>query len=257
MALDLRRVFIGFTLMASAAAAALSGGCSSLPPANGPTVGVRNDSDAPLRATFWVGDRDEQRPGQPANMTAQETLEIPPYGTKQFRLSAFSGYDSPTRSFVRVQIQPVGASFQPTSQHWFELNPPSPYTVRVYGVTPNLRFDRVGGGSMVAVPSDLWFRNATAGMNTSGAGSVRVYGANRGQPANGKGLNSPAAMSVSGGATTKPATVTTTANRATTTTTATGRVVTGTPRTPTAKNQFNQPATPVANVPTDRGSGND
>lgn len=255
MALALRRIFIGFTLLASAAAAALSGGCSSLPPANGPTVGVRNDSDAPLRATFWVGDRDDQRPGQPANMTAQETLEIAPFGTKQFKLGAFSGFDSPTSSFVRVQIQPVGASFQPTAQHWFELNPPSPYTVRVHGVKPNLQFDRVGGGSMVAVPSDLWFRNATAAMNTSSSsGSVRVFGASRGQPANGKALNSPATISVSGATNTaKPGQFTTTANRAATTTTANGRVISGTPRT-ASKNQFNQPATPVTSVPTDRGN---
>jgi hypothetical protein len=146
------------------------GGCSSLPPQTGPTVGVRNDSDAPLRATFWIGDRDEQRAGAKAEMQAQETMEIPPYGTKQFRLGTFSGYDSPTESFVRVQIQPVGATFVAQPQHWYELNPPSPYTIRVHGLKPGLQFERVGGGTMAMVPPELWFMNATpAMMAASGA----------------------------------------------------------------------------------------
>jgi len=141
--------------------AALAGGCSSMPPANGPTVGVRNDSDAPLRATFWVGDRSDQRPGERADMKAQETMEIPPFGTRQFRLGAFSGYDSPTTSFVRVQIQPVGPSFVSQPQYWYELNPPSPYTIRVHGMKPKLEFDRAGAGTIVMIPPELWFHNAT------------------------------------------------------------------------------------------------
>lgn len=145
------------------------GGCSSLTPQTGPTVGVRNDSDAPLRATFWIGDRDEQRPGAKAEMQAQETMEIPPYGTKQFRLGAFSGYDSPTASFVRVQIQPVGPSFVAQPQFWYELNPPSPYTIRVHGLKPGLQFERVGGGTMAMVPPELWFMNATPAMMTASA----------------------------------------------------------------------------------------
>lgn len=146
------------------AAGAMGGGCSSLPPQTGPTVGVRNDSDAPLRATFWIGDRDEQRPGAKAEMQAQETLEIPPYGTRQFRLGTFAGYSSPTESFVRVQIQPVGASFVAQPQFWYELNPPSPYTLRVHGLKPDLKFERVGGGTMAMVPPELWFMNATPAM---------------------------------------------------------------------------------------------
>lgn len=150
-------------IVAAATTAALfAGGCNTISPETGPTVGVRNDSDAPLRATFWIGDRQEQRPGAHADMKAQETLEIPPFGTKQFRLRAFSGYDSPTESFVRVQIEPVGPSFQHQTQYWYELNPPSPYTIRVHGLKPNLAFERAGGGTMVMVPGDLWFRNADA-----------------------------------------------------------------------------------------------
>lgn len=160
-------------------AGVLAGGCNTLPPDNGPTLGVRNDSDAPLRATFWIGDRTSQRPGGRADMNPQETLEIPAFGTKQFRLGAFSGYQSPTESFVRVQIQPVGPSFQASSQHWFELNPPSPYTIRVWGRKPKLEFERAGGGTMVAVPSELWFRNAitpttaTATANAGGPATLR------------------------------------------------------------------------------------
>jgi hypothetical protein len=143
------------------------GGCSSMPPETGPTMGVRNDSDAPLRATFWIGDRDEQRPGAKADMQPQETLEIPPFGTKQFRLGSFSGYDSPSESFVRVQIQTVGPTFQTQGQYWYELNPPSPYTIRVYGKKTDLKFERVGGGTMAAVPPGLWFMNATAATTTA------------------------------------------------------------------------------------------
>lgn len=154
------------------------GGCNSMPPANGPTVGVRNDSDAPLRATFWVGDRNDQRPGARAQMSPQETMEIPAFGTKQFKLSAFSGFDSPGSSFVRVQVQPVGPSFQTQPQYWYELNPPSPYTLRVFGKKPELQFERNGGGTMVAVPNGLWFQNATALTSTpDNKPALRVVGA--------------------------------------------------------------------------------
>lgn len=137
------------------------GGCNSIPPETGPTMGVRNDSDAPLRATFWVGERAAQRAGMPADMSQIDQLEIPPGGTKQFRLGAFSGYESATASFVRVQVEPVGSSFQLQSQHWFELNPPSPYIIRVSGLKPKLQFERAGGGTLVAVPRDLWFRSGS------------------------------------------------------------------------------------------------
>lgn len=138
------------------------GGCNSIPPETGPTLGLRNDSDAPLRATFWVGERAAQRPGLPPDMSQIDQLEIPPGGTKQFRLGAFSGYESAAASFVRVQVEPVASSFQVQPQHWFELNPPSPYIIRVSGLKPKLQFERAGGGTLVAVPRDLWFRSGTA-----------------------------------------------------------------------------------------------
>jgi len=162
MSLALRNRFTVSTLIALGIAALFAGGCSSLPPDNGPTVGVRNDSDAPLRATFWIGNRNEQYPGAPADMSAQRTLSIAPYGTTQYKLNAYSGFESTAASFVRVQIEPVGTSFQSTPQHWFELNPPTPFTVRVHGQKPNLKFERVGGGTMVAVPNNLLFHNAPA-----------------------------------------------------------------------------------------------
>lgn len=139
--------------------AVMVGGCSSLPPATGPTVGIRNDSDAPLRVRFWIGDRTAQTPNQPVNMQAEDLLEIPPYGVKQYSLSVFSAYESPSASFVRVQVEPIGASFKSHTQHWFELNPPSPYTLRVVGRKPDLKFERVGPGTMVAVPPERWFYN--------------------------------------------------------------------------------------------------
>lgn len=177
MMLNTARGWMGRTVVLGAAAGVLgamfAGGCSSMPPANGPTVGVRNDSDASLRATFWIGDRSEQRPGERADMRAQETMEIPPYGTKQFRLGAFSGYDSPTTSFVRVQIQPVGPSFVSQPQYWYEVNPPSPYTIRVHGMKPKLEFDRAGAGTIVMIPPELWFHNATTtAMAVTGAASA-------------------------------------------------------------------------------------
>jgi hypothetical protein len=72
-----------------------------------------------------------------------------------------------------VQIQPVGPSFVAQPQYWYELNPPSPYTIRVHGVKPDLRFERVGGGTMAAVPPGLWFMNATPAMMTTNAAATR------------------------------------------------------------------------------------
>lgn len=172
------------SIAAVALCALVAGGCSTVSPETGPTLGVRNDSDAPLRATFWVGDRTAQRPGLPADMKAQETLEIPPFGTRQFRLHAFSGYDSPTTSFVRLQVEPIGPSFQYQQQHWFELNPPSPYTVRVHGRKPDLAFERVGGGTMVMIPRELWFRNAPATAGAMRLNTPTAHGAAIRQPLN-------------------------------------------------------------------------
>lgn len=170
-----RRTVVTGVTGAIALVAVVAGGCGSMPPANGPTVGVRNDSDAPLRATFWVGDRSEQRPGERVEMRAQETMEIPPYGTKQFRLGAFSGYDSPTTSFVRVQVQPVGPTIAAQPQYWYEVNPPSPYTIRVHGLKPRLEFDRAGAGTIVMIPPELWFHNA-AGTAMSAPGTAHSPG---------------------------------------------------------------------------------
>jgi hypothetical protein len=126
-------------------------------------VAVRNDSDAPLRVRFWIGDRRQQAAGQPLEMTADRVLEIAPYGTTQYKLSAFSSYQSPTESFIRVQVEPVGPSFQTMTQYWYELNPPSPFAIRIYGTKPQLRFERMGPGSMAQVPPAYWFHATPAG----------------------------------------------------------------------------------------------
>lgn len=151
----------GSVILVAAAIAILAGlftgGCSTLPPSSGPTVAVRNDSDAPLRVRFWIGDRRQQAAGSPLDMTGDQLLEIPPYGVKQYSLSAFSPYQSPTQSFIRVQVEPIGPSFQMSTQYWYELNPPSPFSIRVYGQKPKLEFERMGPGTMAAVPPSHWF----------------------------------------------------------------------------------------------------
>ncbi|GEM_PF-1339957 len=161
--LRLSRKFSGSIVLIAAAFAAVGGlflgGCSSLPPNNGPMVAIRNDSDAPLRVRYWIGERRQQAAGQPLEMSGEELLEIPPYGVKQYKLSAFSPYQSPSNSFVRVQIEPIGPSFQTQTQYWYELNPPSPYSIRVHGRKPKLEFERMGPGTMAMVPPSHWFHS--------------------------------------------------------------------------------------------------
>ncbi|MCC6323149.1 MAG: hypothetical protein IT438_17125 [Phycisphaerales bacterium] len=150
----------------------LAGGCSTLPPQNGPVVGVRNDSDTPLRVRFWIGDRRQQAAGTPLKLSADKVLEVRPYGTTQYRLGAFSGYESPSESFVRVQVEPIGPTFQASTQYWYEFNPPSPFVVHVFGTKPDLKFDRSGPGTMAFVPPAYWFHATPAPTPTVAAPSA-------------------------------------------------------------------------------------
>ncbi|MFN7020489.1 MAG: hypothetical protein ACK4WH_04070 [Phycisphaerales bacterium] len=166
-------------LLGAAPLAGVLGGCSSLPPQNGPVVGVRNDSDAPLRVRFWIGDRRQQAAGTPLKMTADKVIEVQPYGTTQYRLSAFSPYESSSESFVRVQVEPIGPTFQASSQYWYEFNPPSPFVVRVYGQKPDLKFDRSGPGTMAFVPPAYWFHatpTPVPTVTTAGVGRTATGG---------------------------------------------------------------------------------
>lgn len=158
------RFLVCFVLLAAALSSLFAGGCSTMPPQNGPMVAVRNDSDTPLRVRFWIGDRRQQAAGKPLEMTADRLLELAPYGTTQYKLSAFSPYESPTESFIRVQVEPVGPTFAAATQYWYELNPPSPFAIRISGRQPNLKFERSGPGTMAMVPPAYWFHaNPTPG----------------------------------------------------------------------------------------------
>lgn len=161
-------------VLAAATLSGVFGGCSSLPPQNGPVVGVRNDSDAPLRVRFWIGDRRQRAAGTPLKMTGDKVIEVQPYGTTQYRLSAFSPYESSSESFVRVQVEPIGPTFQASSQHWYEFNPPSPFVVRVYGQKPDLKFDRSGPGTMVFIPPAYWFHATPTPVPTVSAATART-----------------------------------------------------------------------------------
>lgn len=177
------RFLVCSVLLAAALSSLFAGGCSTMPPQTGPMVAVRNDSDTPLRVRFWIGDRRQQAAGKPLEMTADKLLELPPYGTTQYKLSAFSAYESPTESFVRVQVEPVGPTFAAATQYWYELNPPSPFAIRISGRQPNLKFERSGPGTMAMVPPAYWFHaNPAPGTTATANGSTVTSIVKPGQP---------------------------------------------------------------------------
>lgn len=148
---------MGSRLLVLAAAVAWSAcaGCD----ATGRTIGVHNESDCTIKVRFWVGDRG---PGHadPAAVRADEVLELRPGQRVRKAINDDAGYRSEAESFVRMQVEPIGASFKRVVHHWLELNPPEPYIVRVFGHRGELRFERVPGTStLTPVPRELWPRS--------------------------------------------------------------------------------------------------
>lgn len=139
-------------VLSLALALAACAGCE----ARGRTIGVQNDSDCVIKVRFWVGDRGPDH-ADPAAVRPDEVLELRPGQRVSKPFNESCGYRSESESFVRVQVQPIGASFKRVVQHWLELNPPEPYVVRVFGHRGELRFERVPAVSTLApVPREMW-----------------------------------------------------------------------------------------------------
>ncbi|HYE02938.1 MAG TPA: hypothetical protein VD963_06855 [Phycisphaerales bacterium] len=133
-------------------------GCSSLPAVagDGPTVGLRNETDTLLKVQFWTGERDDTRRGG-ARMSRAESLEVRPRTRAQGSLAHLLEYRSAGRTVVRAQIRPAGTSFAGPSEFWYELSPPSPFVIRATR-TPGgeFVFTRDGQGTLTPVPPELW-----------------------------------------------------------------------------------------------------
>lgn len=138
------------------------GGCQATPSSplssTGPTVGVQNETDIALRVRFWVGERKEQ--GSGPKMRNEQELTVVPRGNVRYQLGLTSGFSNTRDSFVRVEVEPVAASFADKDKYWFELNPPPPYTLRVKQKGKELVFERQTGATMTPVPRSLWVRKA-------------------------------------------------------------------------------------------------
>jgi hypothetical protein len=143
---------------AAITAAAVLGGCEAA--TTGPTIGVRNESDTVIKATFWTGQRDDSRVGG-AKMRRAEEMNVGPRLRMRDSLTPLLHYRSAADTVVRVQLRPAETSFAPGSARevWYELAPPSPYMVRVRRApTGELVFEREGRGAMIPVPEAYWVR---------------------------------------------------------------------------------------------------
>jgi len=135
--------------MALVVLAVMLGGC-----ADARTAWVRNDSDTVMRVRFWCGARADG--DRPERFVPGDVHDVGPGEQVRVRLDAAGGFESSGESIVRVQGEPLGASFKRVTHYWFELNPPGPYGVRFFGARPEVRTERDGEGTMVPVPAEHW-----------------------------------------------------------------------------------------------------
>src|SRR5688572_6080028 len=113
-------------LGAAGVAGGVLGGCEAA--TTGPTIGLRNETDAVIKATFWVGERDDSRVGG-AKMRRAEEMNVGPRMRVRDSLTPVLEYRSAADTVVRVQLRPAGTSFAAgaADEFWYELAPPSPY----------------------------------------------------------------------------------------------------------------------------------
>lgn len=156
-----RRVLTGVVrgaavLAAAALAAGVLGGCEAA--TTGPTIGLRNETDSVIKATFWTGERDDSRVGG-AKMRRAEEMNVGPRLRVRDSLTPVLQYRSAADTVVRVQLRPAGTSFAAgtAKEFWYELAPPSPYIVRARRApTGELVFEREGRGTLTPVPEAYW-----------------------------------------------------------------------------------------------------
>lgn len=146
-------------LWAAALAVGLLGGCEAA--TTGPTIGLRNETDTVIKATFWTGERDDSRVGG-AKMRRAEEMNVGPRLRVRDSLTPMLQYRSAADTVVRVQLRPAETSFAPgaAKEFWYELAPPSPYMVRARrGPGGELVFERDGRGTLTPVPEAYWVRD--------------------------------------------------------------------------------------------------
>ncbi len=130
-------------------AAALLGGC-----ADARTAWVRNETDVMLRVRFWCGPREGGM--DPRTLKPGEVFDVEPGKIVRVRLQDEEGFESEGESIVRLQVEPMHASFRRIVHYWFELDPPGPYGAKAVGARPNIRVERDGPGTLAPVPGEHW-----------------------------------------------------------------------------------------------------
>jgi hypothetical protein len=159
-----RRVLAMAWVGAGAAACALQGGCETTN-VGGPTVAFRNDTTTPMTVNYWVGGRDTGSPDSGGSKLRQAaTLEVAPGKRAETSLTPLWDYRSAEHTVVRAQVLPAksGEAAGP-GEYWFELGPPSPYSLRALGVregpATGFKFVRDGKGTFVTVPEQFWTKS--------------------------------------------------------------------------------------------------
>lgn len=128
----------------------------------GPTVAFRNDSTVPMTVHYWVGGRGGDPESGGTKLRDAATLEVQPGKRAQTSLTPLWHYNSAEKTIVRAQVIPAGETPGP-GEYWFELGPPSPYSLRALSVREDtvtgFKFVRDGRGTFVTVPEQFWVKS--------------------------------------------------------------------------------------------------
>ena len=148
-----------FTL---AALALVMGACEATRVA-GPTVAFRNDSTVPMTVHYWVGGRDTGDPDSGGSKLRDAAeLTVQPGKRAETSLTYLWHYRSSEHTIVRAQVVVQGGESDGSREFWFELGPPSPYSLRALAVregeVTGFRFVRDGTGTFVTVPEQFWVK---------------------------------------------------------------------------------------------------
>jgi hypothetical protein len=131
----------------------------------GPTIAFRNDATAPLTVNYWVGGRDTGDPDSGGSkLRKAATLEVGPGKRAETSLTPLWHYRSAEHTVVRAQVLvPESADIAGRGEFWFELGPPSPYSLRALATREadvvGIRFVRDGTGTFVTVPEQFWVKD--------------------------------------------------------------------------------------------------
>lgn len=151
--MTVRRLFL---VLGGLVLASVAGGCGSKS-----TITLTNVSDSWLNVQFYVKNTlaskrtPEEDAGVPAArrpFVGDDAVQIEPGSTKRYVLRRHPVYDSDAQPLVRILVEPVSPSWEPTGrQYWRELLTRPPLTVVFSGTAENLAF-LTGGGRVAAIP---------------------------------------------------------------------------------------------------------